>query len=154
MANTFTQLHIQFVFAVKNRECIIRESWETELYKYISGILREKKHKLLAINGMPDHIHLFVGLNPKQSISDLMQTVKGSSSKWINEKKFTPGKFSWQSGYGAFSYSHSHLDKVVKYILNQKNHHKVSSFREEYLKMLKSFEVEYKEEYLYDFFEY
>ena len=108
MANTYTQIHIQVVFTVQNRDCIIQNSWKEELYKYISGVIQNHKHKVLAINGMPDHLHILIGLRPTQSLSDLMQDVKGSSSKWINQKRFTKGKFSWQEGFGAFSYGKSH----------------------------------------------
>ena len=151
MPNTYTQIYIHFVFSVQNRQCLISNSWEDELYKYITGIVTANKHKLLAINGMPDHIHLLVGVKPHQSISDLMQDVKGSSSRWINLKKFVRGKFSWQSGYGAFSYSHSQLDTVIKYIMHQKEHHKKETFKEEYLKILQAFEVKYDNKYLFIF---
>ena len=149
MPNTYTQIHIQFVFAVKYRNGLINSSFKGELYQYISGILKPHNHKLLAINGMPDHIHIFIGMRPTQSISDLMQDVKGSSSKWINEKKFLNRKFEWQEGYGAFSYSKSHVDSVINYIKNQEEHHKKESFREEYLKFLKAFEIEYDERYIF-----
>lgn len=124
MANTYTQIHIQFVFAVKYRDGLIQSSFKAELYQYISGILKPHNHKLLAINGMPDHIHIFIGMRPTQSISDLMQDIKGNSSKWINEKKFLKVKFEWQEGFGAFSYSKSHVNKVIDYIKNQEVHHK------------------------------
>ena len=150
MPNTYTQIHIQFVFAVKYRNGLINSSFKGELYQYISGILKPHNHKLLAINGMPDHIHIFIGMRPTQSISDLMQDIKGSSSKWINEKKFLNRKFEWQEGYGAFSYSKSHVDSVINYIKNQEEHHKKESFREEYLKFLKAFEIEYDEKYLFE----
>jgi REP element-mobilizing transposase RayT len=149
MANTYTQIHLQFVFAVKYRNGIIHASFKEELYKYISGIIKENNHKLLAINGMPDHLHIFIGMRPSQSISDLLQDIKGSSSKWINEKKFLKVKFEWQEGYGAFSYSKSHVNNVISYIQNQENHHKKESFREEYLKFLKVFEIEYDERYIF-----
>jgi len=149
MPNTYTQIHIQFVFAVKYRNGLINSSFKGELYQYISGILKPLNHKLLAINGMPDHIHIFIGMRPTQSISDLMQDIKGSSSKWINEKKFLNRKFEWQEGYGAFSYSKSHVDSVINYIKNQEEHHKKESFREEYLKFLKAFEIEYDERYIF-----
>ena len=128
MANTYTQIHIQFVFVVKYRKGLIQASFKEELYQYISGIIKAYDHKLLAINGMPDHIHVFIGMRPTQSISDLMQDIKGSSSKWINEKKFLPIKFEWQSGYGAFSYSKSHVERVIKYVQNQENHHQRQTF--------------------------
>jgi len=149
MANTYTQIHIQTVFSVQNRECIILKSWKDELYKYIAGIVQNNNHKLLAINGIPDHVHLLFGLRPTQSLSDLMQDIKGSSSKWINEKRFVRGKFSWQEGYGAFSYSKAELTKVLNYIDNQQTHHKKKTFTEEYLEMLKEFEIEYDERYVF-----
>jgi len=154
MGNTFTQIYIHFVFSVKNRECLIKNDWEKELYKYITGIVKANGHKLIAINGMPDHVHILVGLKPTQSISDLMQDVKGSSSKWINDKKLVYGKFKWQSGYGGFSYSHSQLNNIVQYIMKQKEHHKRKTFREEYLNILKSFNIKYENKYLFDFIEY
>ena len=133
MANTYTQIHIQFFFAVKFRDGLIHESFKQELFKYISGIVTAHNHKLLAINSMPDHIHIFIGMRPTQSISDLMQDIKGNSSKWINEKKFLKVRFEWQEGYGAFSYSKSHVNRVIDYIFNQENHHKKESFQEEYV---------------------
>ena len=149
MANTYTQIHVQFVFAVKYRDSLIIPLLKEELYQYISGIIKHHKHKLLAINGMPDHIHIFIGMRPTQSISDLMQDIKGSSSKWINEKKFLKVKFEWQEGYGAFSYSKSQVDNVINYIKNQEEHHKKESFRNEYLNFLNRFEVEYDEKYIF-----
>lgn len=153
LANTYTQLYIQTVFAVQNRLCLINDNWKDELYKYITGIVRNNNHKLLAINGMPDHVHIFIGMKPHQSISDLLQDIKGSSSGWINEKKFVKGKFSWQAGYGAFSYSHSHLDKVIKYIRDQEIHHKRKTFKEEYLSLLKAFNIDHDERYLFKWIE-
>lgn len=149
MANTYTQIHIQFVFAVKYRNGLIDSSYKEELYKYISGIIKAHNHKLLAINGMPDHIHILVGMRPTQSISELMQDIKGSSSKWINEKKFLKIKFEWQEGYGAFSYSKSHVENVINYIINQQEKHKNKTFKEEYLNFLKTFEIEYDERYIF-----
>ena len=149
MANTYTQIHVQFVFAVKFRNGLIHASFKEELYQYISGIIKANNHKLLAINGMPDHLHIFIGMRPTQSISDLLQDIKGSSSKWINEKKFLKVKFEWQEGYGAFSYSKSHVKNVIDYIQNQENHHKKESFIEEYLKFLEVFEIEYDERYIF-----
>ncbi|MEI7509181.1 MAG: IS200/IS605 family transposase [Flavobacterium sp.] len=149
MANTYTQIHVQFVFAVKYRDGLINPSFKEELYQYIAGIIKNHNHKLIAINGMPDHIHIFIGMRPTQSISDLMQDIKGSSSKWINEKKFLKVKFEWQEGYGAFSYSKSHVNNVVKYIENQEKHHQKESFRDEYLKFLNSFEVDYEERFIF-----
>ena len=124
MANHYTQLHIQLIFAVKYREALIRPEWESDLYKYITGIIQSREHKMLAINGMPDHVHIFIGLNPNESISDLIRETKKASTNFIKENKFTKHRFQWQGGYGAFSYSHSAIDNVVKYIRNQKEHHK------------------------------
>lgn len=149
MANTYTQLYIQFVFAVENRISLIQQTWEDELYKYMTGITQNHKHKMIAINGISNHVHVFIGLDPLQSISSYMQTLKGESSEWINIKKFTPGKFQWQSGYGAFSYSKSQINDVYHYIMKQKEHHKKQTFLEEYKHFLKKFEVEYKDEFLF-----
>ncbi len=148
MANTYTQLYIQFLFAVQNRASLIQPAWKNELYKYIAGIVQNKKHKLITINGMPNHVHVFVGYKPHQLIPELLQDIKGSSSTWINKKGFVKGKFNWQEGYGAFLYSHSHIDKVVKYILNQEQHHKKKTFSEEYKELLTKFEIEFNERYI------
>jgi len=150
MANTYTQLYIHSVFVVRGRENIILKSWKDELYMYITGIVQQNGHKLLALGGMPDHLHVFYGLKPVQSISDLMQDIKGSSSKWINEKKFEKGKFQWQGGYGAFSYARSQLDDVINYINTQEEYHRKRTFREEYLELLRKFEVEYDEKYIFE----
>ncbi len=149
MANTYTQIHLQFIFAVKYRDGLIQPTWENELYKYITGIVQNHEHKMLAINGMPDHIHLLVGLRPTQSISELMQDVKGNSSKWINENKLVRSKFEWQQGYGAFSYGITQVPKVIAYIQNQKTHHGKKTFLEEYQEFLKIFHVEYDERYIF-----
>ena len=148
MANTFTQIYIHFVFAVQNRASLIQAEWKDELYKYITGIVQKNGHKLIAINGTTNHVHIFTGYRLHQLIPDLMQDVKGSSSKWINEKKFVRGKFSWQEGYGAFSYSHSQIDHVVRYINNQEKHHKKRTFREEYILLLKKFNIQFDEKYI------
>ena len=148
MANTFTQIYIQFVFAVQNRVSLIQPEWKDELYKYVTGIVQKNKHKLIVINGVANHIHIFVGYKPHQLIPELMQDVKGSSSKWINEKRFVKGKFSWQESYGAFSYSHSQIDQVVKYINNQEQHHKRKTFREEYIELLEKFNIPFDERYI------
>jgi len=153
MPNTYTQLLTQFVFAVKGRENMIKESFRDELEKYICGITRNYKHKPLAIYAMPDHLHLLVGLHPEQSISDLMREVKSDSSNFINEKKWLKQKFHWQEGYGAFSYSRSQLDKVVNYILSQPAHHRKKTFKEEYIDFLKKFEIDYNEKYLFEFYD-
>jgi putative transposase len=149
MSNTYTQLYVHFVFAVKYRQATIIEEWEERLQKYITGIVQNNGHKLLAINTMPDHLHLFIGLNPKQSISELMRLVKGDSSEFINKEGFTKRKFYWQEGYGAFSNSRSQIDGVVKYIVNQKEHHSKKTFKEEYLEILKDYAVEYDEKYIF-----
>src|SRR5260221_1520355 len=149
MPNTYTQLYIHCVFAVKYRVAIIQPAWEERLHKYITGILQKNGHKLLAINSVPDHLHFFVGLDPKQSISTMMQLAKGDSSEFVNKQKFTQRKFHWQSGYGAFSNSRSQIDKVVKYILNQKEHHRKRKFRDEYIEMLKDYNVDYDEKYIF-----
>ena len=149
MANTYTQIHLHLIFAVKYRTGIIEDKWKDELYKYITGIIQSNNHKLLIINGMPDHIHILIGIRPNQSVSELLQDIKGSSSKWINEKGFVKGKFEWQEGFGAFSYSKSQIKDVIKYIENQEEHHKKRTFREEYLAFLDAFEVEYNEKYIF-----
>ncbi len=153
MPGTFTQIYIQVVFAVKNRESLIQSNWEEELYKYITGIVRNKGQKMLAINGMPDHIHFFIGMKPSCCLSDLVREVKKSADDFVKEKGFTNNKFRWQEGYGAFSYSHSALDNVIGYIMNQKEHHKKKTFKEEYLDFLQKFEIEFKGEYLFDWIE-
>jgi len=149
MANTYTQIHIQSIFAVKNRSSLIQTEWKDELHKYITGIIQQHDHKLLAINGMPDHLHVFFGMRPTQSLSDLMQDIKGSSSKWINERGFVRGRFEWQAGYGAFSYSKSQVPNVISYIENQEIHHQKKTFLKEYEEFLKNFEVDYDERYLF-----
>jgi REP element-mobilizing transposase RayT len=136
MANAYTQLHIHLVFATKHRNALIHQSFEDELHKYISGIIQAKGNKLLAINGMPDHIHIFIGLSPNLSISDLVREIKKASTNWINQSGVCKSKFEWQGGYGAFSYSASHKYNVIRYILNQKEHHRKQSFKTEYLKLL------------------
>lgn len=153
MANTYTQILIQYVFAVKNRESLIKETIRPEIEKYIAGIIRNNNHVLLAQFCMPNHCHILVGLNPKQSISDLARDIKSNSSKWINENKLIPFKFQWQEGYGAFSYSKSQLDAVYNYILNQKEHHKKKSFKAEYLDFLKKFNIDYNNKYLFEWIE-
>lgn len=148
MGNTYTQIHLQIIFVVKYRAAMIDKSWKDELYKYITGIINNNKHKLIIINGVENHIHLLIGYRPHQSLGDLLQDIKGSSSKWINEKKLTKVKFAWQPGYGAFSYSYSHLDKVIRYIKNQEEHHKRKTFFDEYVSFLKVFNVEYDDKFL------
>lgn len=149
MANTYTQIHIQAVFSVQNRKSIINNQWKHELYKYMTGIIQNYDHKVLAINGMPDHVHIFFGMRHTQSISDLMKFVKGDSSEWINKKNFIPNHFSWQEGYGAFSYRKSQVPQIINYIRNQEEHHRKKKFIEEYKELLKEFEVEYDEKYIF-----
>lgn len=149
MANTYTQIHIHFVFAVKFRQAIISNDWKEELYKYIAGIIKNNNHKLLAINGVSDHVHILIGIRPVQSISDLMKNIKQDSSKWINTNKFSKSHFEWQEGYGAFSYSKSQLNAVVNYIQSQELHHKKKTFREEYIDFLEKFEVDYNEKFIF-----
>ncbi len=151
MAGTYSQIYLQVVFAVKGRENLIAQSWKDELHKYMAGIIKEKEQKPIIINGMPDHIHAFIGLKPSMRISDLVRDIKNNSSKFINEKGFVRGKFSWQEGYGVFSYSHSHIDRVYNYILNQEEHHRKKTFKDEYLELLKRFDIEFKEEYVFEF---
>jgi len=148
MANTYTQIYLQFVFAVQDRISLIHSSWEEDLYKYLTGIVQNNGHKLIAINGIPNHLHVFIDYKPHQLIPDLLQDIKGSSSKWINQQDFVKAKFRWQAGYGAFSYSHSQIDNVVKYIINQKEHHRVNTFYEEYLNYLREFKVPFNEKYV------
>ena len=153
MANTYTQCYFHLVFAPKNREALIKKEWKSDLEKYIAGIIQNKKHKLLAISCMPDHIHIFIGYNINELIPDLVRDIKVSSNEFIKSNKLSKFKFDWQSGYGAFTYSRSQVDSVVKYILNQEEHHKKRTFREEYLDMLAKNEIEFKDEYLFDFFD-
>jgi REP element-mobilizing transposase RayT len=153
MAGTFSQIYIQVVFAVKSRDCLIHSSWEEELYKYITGIVRSKEQKMIAINGMSDHIHFLIGIKPSCCLSDLVREIKKSSNEFIRDKKFTPYKFQWQEGYGAFSYSHSSLDNVIAYIINQKEHHKRYTFKDEYKSFLNKFKIEHKDEYLFEWIE-
>ncbi len=150
---TFSRIYIQVVFAVKGRNCLIQPEREAELYKYITGIVTNKGQKLLAINGMPDHIHILIGMKPSCCLSDLVREIKKSSNKFIAERRFTKYAFSWQEGYGAFSYSHSALDKVIQYINNQKKHHKTKLFKDEYKDFLTRNSIEYKDEYLFEWIE-
>ncbi|MDQ8003551.1 MAG: IS200/IS605 family transposase [Pedobacter sp.] len=150
MAGTFSQIYIQIVFAVKGRESLINSIWEEDLYKYISGIVKNKEQKMLAINGMPDHIHFLVGLKPSCCLSDLVREIKKSSNEFVNEKHYSKFRFQWQEGYGAFSYSHSLLDDVIAYISCQKEHHKKKTFKQEYKEFLVKFNIEHKDEYLFE----
>ena len=152
MSGTFSQIYIQYVFAVKERENLIHVSFEDELYKYISGIITNKGQKSLAVNGMPDHIHILVGLKPAMRISDLIRDIKNNSSNFINERKFLSKKFSWQEGYGAFSYSESNYGNVIEYIKNQKQHHSKRTFKEEYVALLNKFNIGFDDKYLFEFY--
>ena len=149
MANTYSQIYLHFVFAVQNRISLIKFPWQEDLYKYMSGIVSKAGHKAYIINGMEDHVHVLVSMDPKQAPSDLMHDVKRSSSLWINEHHFTPGKFSWQEGFGAFSYGKSQVHDIASYIEEQKRHHQKRTFIEEYIQFLKLFEIEYDERYIY-----
>ena len=150
MPGTYSQIYIQIVFAVKGRQNLISPKWKDELHKYIAGIIKGKDQKPIIVNGMQDHIHAFIGLKPSMKISDLVRDIKNNSTNFINDNRFVRGKFCWQEGYGVFSYSHSQINNVYNYILNQEEHHKKKSFREEYLELLKKFEIEYDEKFLFD----
>jgi len=149
MANTYTQIHIHCIFAVKYRKSVITNQWKERLHKYITGIVQNHKHKMIVINSMPDHLHMLFGMRPDQSLSNLMQIVKGDSSEWINGEKLSSSLFRWQEGYGAFSYEKSSLSKVATYIENQELHHKKTTFLNEYKQFLKKFEIEYDERYIF-----
>jgi putative transposase len=149
MANTYSQIYIQAVFVVQDRESLIQKEWRDEMEKYMTGIVQNRGNKLIKIGGMPDHVHLFFGMKTTENVADVMKWVKGSSSEWINEQKFSPHKFQWQAGYGAFSYSQSQVDTVVKYIENQEEHHRHKTFRQEYMEFLKAFDVPYDERFIF-----
>jgi putative transposase len=150
MADTYAKIYLHVIFAVKGRQNLIATSWQEELYKYITGIITHQSQKLIAINGMPDHIHLLIGLKPSIALSDLVRDIKANSSRFINEKCWVQGKFEWQNGFGAFSYSHSQLATVINYIHNQQIHHSTKSFREEYVEFLKHYDIEYQAEYIFE----
>lgn len=152
MADTYAQAYFHLVFAVQSRQALIQKSWKDELEKYISGIVQNNGHKLIAVGSMPDHIHIFIGYNLNQKIPVLVEKIKTSSNYWIKENKFSKFKFNWQNGYGAFTHSHSQVDAVAKYVLNQENHHQKKTFKEEYFEMLNKFKIDYKEQYVFDFF--
>ena len=153
MSGTFHQIYIQYVFAVKGRENLLQKPWREDVFKYMSGIITSKGQKSIIVNGVSDHVHVFVGLKPSQCASDLIRDVKNNSSNFINDQKFLKGKFAWQEGYGVFSYSHSQLDNVYKYILNQEEHHRKKTFKAEYTGFLKKFEIPFEEKYLFDWIE-
>jgi putative transposase len=154
MANTYTQLYIQIIFAVQGRSNLIHEKHRDEIEKYICGIIKNNKSKPLTIYCNPDHVHVFMGIHPTLSVSDMARDIKSNSSLFINQKKWIIGKFNWQDGYGAFTYSKSQIDEVVKYILNQPEHHKKKSFKEEYLDTLKKWEMEYDEKYVFEWYDW
>ena len=150
MAGTFSQIYIQIVFSVRGRDSLIGDEWKDELCRYMSGIIDNKGHKAIVVNGVSDHVHMFVGLRPAMSISDLVRDVKNNSSNFVNDNQFSRGKFEWQEGYGAFSYSHSQIEHVYNYISNQEEHHKVKTFKQEYEEFLNKFQVKYDSKYLVD----
>ena len=150
MANTYTQIYLQLVFSPLGHENVIPIRHKEELQKYTTGIIQNRKHKLLAVNFMRDHVHIFIGYNPAQPLPDLLRDIKANTSKFINENKWMPGRFQWQNGYGGFSYSHSQIDIVIKYINNQEEHHKTTTFRDEYLKLLEQFDIDYDPDYLFE----
>lgn len=153
MAGTFSQIYIQYVFAVKGRQNLLRKPWRDEVFRYIAGIINGKGQKSIIVNGVADHIHVFVGLKPIMNISDLIRDIKNNSSKFINEQNWVRGKFSWQEGYGAFSYAHSQIENVYQYIANQEEHHRKKTFKEEYIDFLEKFNIEHDEKYLFDWLE-
>jgi putative transposase len=153
LANTFTQIYIQVIFAVKGRPNLLRRENKEELHKYITGIVRNNKQKLIRVNSVADHIHILIGLKPDIALSDLVRDIKANSSRFINENRWIKGKFNWQEGFGAFSYSHSHLDRVIHYIDQQEEHHRKKTFKEEYLSLLEKFQVAYDSRYTFDWIE-
>ncbi len=150
MANSYTQIYLQLVFAVKRRESLIHKSWREELYKYISGIATAKKHKVYAIGGVEDHIHILISCKPHLSVSEVVRDIKANSSRWINERRLTSKRFEWQNGFGAFSYSQSALGNVIRYIQNQEEHHENKKFTREYIELLNQYQIEYHEKYLFE----
>jgi REP element-mobilizing transposase RayT len=153
MANTYTQFYAHLVFAVKNRNSLIKRQWKDDLEKYITGIVQNHKHKMLAIGSMPDHIHIFIGYNVNHLIPDLVEEIKTSTNEWIKKNNLSRFRFEWQKGYGAFSHSRSQIDTVVKYVLNQEKHHKKTDFRTEYLEILRKNDIQFNDDYLFEFFD-
>ncbi len=153
MAGTYSQIYIQIVFAVQGRRNLLQKEWRDEVFKYMSGIIKNKGQKPIIVNGVSDHVHVFVGLKPSMMISDLVRDIKNNSSNFINDHAWVKGKFCWQEGYGAFSYSHSHIETVYEYILNQEKHHAQQSFKSEYMEFLKKFEVEHDVKYVFEWME-
>jgi REP element-mobilizing transposase RayT len=150
MANTYTQLYVHVVFAVKGRQNMISPKWKEELYKYITGIVTNQGQKLMIINGMPDHLHILIGMKPDIALSDLVRDIKSNSSKLINEKGLTIGKFAWQNGFGAFTVGQSQKENVINYIKTQEEHHRHKTFREEYLDFLNTYQIAYNDQYVFE----
>jgi len=153
MANTYTQIYIQVVFAVQGRQCLIQPDYKEEIHKYITGIVTNQGQKMIQINGVADHVHLLIGMKPNIALSDLVRDVKAGSSKFINERRWIKGKFNWQEGFIAFSYGHSQLDQVIQYIRNQEKRHQKNSFKNEYLTLLRKFDIAFEDKYVFDFIE-
>jgi REP element-mobilizing transposase RayT len=151
MASTFSQIYIQTVFAVENRQSLIAPAIKEDLYKYITGIVRKQNQKLIAINGMPDHLHILIGLKPAKALADLVRDIKSDSATFINKRRLIHGRFNWQEGYGAFSYGHSQLNRVIRYIQNQEKHHRQHSFRNEYMTLLRKFDIAFEDRYVFKF---
>jgi REP element-mobilizing transposase RayT len=153
MAGTYSQIYIQIVFAVQGRQNLLQKEWRQEVFKYMAGIIRNKGQKPIIVNGVEDHTHVFVGLKPSKALSDLVRDVKNNSSNFINDHKWVKGQFSWQEGYGAFSYSHSQIGDVYNYILDQEQHHAKQPFKDEYMDFLRKFEIEHDVKYLFEWVE-
>ena len=151
MANTFSQIYIQTAFAVENRQSLITPDFKEDLHKYITGIVSNQRQKLISINGMPDHLHILIGLRPAMALADLVREIKADSTNFINEKKLVRGRFNWQEGYGAFSYGHSQLNAIVRYIQNQERHHQKQSFKNEYMALLRKFDIAFDDKYVFKF---
>ena len=150
MSDTYTQLYIHIVFSVKGRQPLIPKQHKSELHKYMTGIIHNKKQKVMQLNSMPDHIHILVGMTPDIARSDLVRDIKGSTTRFINRQRWTTQKFMWQEGFAAFSYSYSQLEAVITYIKNQEKHHSHTTFEDEYLELLKRFDVPYNPKYVFD----
>jgi len=150
MSGTFSQIYVQCVFAVKGRENFLQKTWRDQIFKYMAGITKNKGQKPIIVNGIADHVHLFIGLKPSMAISDLIRDVKNNTTNFINEQKWVRGKFSWQEGYGVFSYGHSQIKMVYNYILNQEEHHRKKTFKEEYIDFLNKFQISYEERFLFE----
>ncbi len=153
MANTYTQIYIQVVFAVQGRQCLIQPEYKGEIHQYITGIVTNQGQKLIQINGVADHVHVLIGLKPNIALSDLVRDIKAGSSKFINDKRWVHGRFNWQEGFGAFSYGHSQLNEVIRYIQNQEAHHQQKSFKHEYFGLLRKFDIAFEDKYVFDFIE-